>query len=53
MSSVQTNDDQIAYWNEKAGPKWVPEFNCADLFILMPVSRMNARYAKHFLRKAA
>jgi putative hemolysin len=34
-------------------PAWDPEFNCADLFILMPVSRMNARYAKHFLRKAA
>lgn len=34
-------------------PAWDPDFNCADLFILMPVSRMNARYAKHFLRKAA
>jgi putative hemolysin len=33
-------------------PAWDPDFNCADLFILMPVSRMNARYAKHFLRKA-
>ena len=34
-------------------PAWDPEFNCADLFILMPVSRMNARYAKHFMKKAA
>jgi putative hemolysin len=34
-------------------PAWDPDFNCADLFILMPVSRMNARYAKHFMRKAA
>jgi putative hemolysin len=34
-------------------PAWAPDFNCADLFILMPVSRMNARYAKHFMRKAA
>jgi putative hemolysin len=33
-------------------PAWDPDFNCADLFILMPVSRMNARYAKHFMRKA-
>jgi putative hemolysin len=34
-------------------PAWDPDFNCADLFILMPVSRMNARYAKHFMRQAA
>ncbi len=32
-------------------PAWDPDFNCADLFILMPVARMNARYAKHFMRK--
>lgn len=23
MATGQTNDEQIAYWNEKAGPKWV------------------------------
>lgn len=34
-------------------PAWDPDFNCADLFILMPVSRMNARYAKHFMRQTA
>lgn len=34
-------------------PAWDPDFNCADLFILMPVSRMNARYTKHFMRKAS
>jgi len=34
-------------------PAWDPDFNCADLFILMPVSRMNRRYAKHFMCKAA
>jgi putative hemolysin len=34
-------------------PAWDPEFNCADVFILMPVSRMNSRYAKHFMRQAA
>lgn len=31
-------------------PAWDADFNCADVFILMPVSRMNARYAKHFMR---
>ncbi|MDX8378840.1 MAG: GNAT family N-acyltransferase [Gallionella sp.] len=34
-------------------PAWDPEFNCADLFILLPVSRMNARYSKHFMRKVS
>ena len=34
-------------------PAWDPEFNCADLFILLPISRMNARYAKHFMRQAS
>ncbi len=33
-------------------PAWDADFNCADVFILMPVSRMNARYAKHFMRQA-
>jgi putative hemolysin len=33
-------------------PAWDPDFNCADVFILMPVSRMNARYTKHFMRQA-
>lgn len=31
-------------------PAWDPDFNCADLFILLPVSRLNARYARHFMR---
>ena len=30
-------------------PAWGPEFNTADLFILLPMSRMSDRYAKHFL----
>lgn len=34
-------------------PAWDPEFNCADLFILLPVSRISARATKHFLRKAS
>jgi putative hemolysin len=32
-------------------PAWDPDFNCADLFILLPVSRLNERYAKHFMRR--
>ena len=34
-------------------PAWDAEFNCADLFILLPVSRINARYARHFMRQAS
>ncbi|MCE1185598.1 MAG: GNAT family N-acetyltransferase [Rhodocyclales bacterium] len=30
-------------------PAWDPDFNTADLPILLPVSRMDARYAKHFM----
>lgn len=31
-------------------PAWDPEFNTADLLILLPISRMSSRYAKHFLK---
>lgn len=31
-------------------PAWDPEFNTADLLILLPMSRMNERYARHFLK---
>jgi putative hemolysin len=31
-------------------PAWDPDFNTADLFILLPMSRLNARYARHFLK---
>ena len=34
-------------------PAWDPDFNCADLPILLPLSRMDARYARHFLAQAA
>lgn len=30
-------------------PAWDPDFNTADLQILMPMSRLNSRYARHFL----
>jgi putative hemolysin len=31
-------------------PAWDPDFNTADLLILLPVSRVDHRYAKHFLK---
>ena len=31
-------------------PAWDPDFNTADLFILLPMSRLNAKYARHFIR---
>jgi putative hemolysin len=34
-------------------PAWDADFNCADVFILLPVERLTARYAKHFMKKAA
>ncbi len=34
-------------------PSWDPDFNCADLPMLLPLSRMDARYARHFFAKAA
>jgi len=35
-------------------PAWDPDFNTADLLIMMPMSRVDSRYARHFLdRKAA
>lgn len=31
---------------------WDPEFNCADLFVLLDVSALSGRYAQRFLRAA-
>ncbi len=31
-------------------PSWDPDFNTADLLVLLPVSRLSSRYAKHFLK---
>lgn len=31
-------------------PAWDPDFNTADLLMLLPLSRMSARYARHFLK---
>jgi putative hemolysin len=31
-------------------PAWDPDFNTADLFILLPMSRLNPVYARNFLK---
>ncbi|GBG13207.1 hemolysin [Novimethylophilus kurashikiensis] len=31
-------------------PHWDPDFNAADLLIMLPLARMNRRYADHFLK---
>jgi len=33
-------------------PAWDPDFNTADLLMMLPMSRIDARYAKHFLKAA-
>lgn len=34
-------------------PAWDPDFNTADLFIILPLSRIESRYAKHYLTLTA
>lgn len=34
-------------------PAWDPDFNVADLLILLPLANICARYARHFLAQAA
>jgi putative hemolysin len=34
-------------------PAWDPDFNSADFFMFLPLSRVTARYARHFLGDAA
>ena len=31
-------------------PAWDPDFNTADLLMLLPLSRVDKRYARHFLK---
>lgn len=31
-------------------PAWDPDFNTADLLLLLPMHRLNERYARHFLK---
>jgi len=33
-------------------PAWDPDFHSADLFVLVPMARLNPRYLRHFLRVA-
>ena len=33
-------------------PAWDPDFNTADLLLLLPMSRMNSRYLRHFVKPA-
>jgi putative hemolysin len=33
-------------------PAWDPDFGTADLFVILPLARMNAQYARHFLTAA-
>lgn len=32
-------------------PAWDPDFNTADLLLLLPMARVDARYAKHFVER--
>jgi putative hemolysin len=34
-------------------PAWDPDFNVADLLILLPLANIRARYAQHFFAQAA
>ena len=34
-------------------PAWDPDFNTADLLMMLPMSRIDPRYAKHFLKTGA
>jgi putative hemolysin len=34
-------------------PAWDPDFNTADLLMLLPLARVDQRYARHFMRDAA
>ena len=31
-------------------PAWDPDFNTADLLMLLPLSRLDGRYARHFMK---
>ena len=33
-------------------PYWDRDFQCADVFMLLNVSELNPRYARHFLKRA-
>ena len=33
-------------------PAWDPDFHSADLFMMLPLARLESRYARHYLREA-
>ncbi len=33
-------------------PAWDPDFNCVDLFLLLPLARLDDRYARHYFKEA-
>lgn len=33
-------------------PSWDPDFNVADMFIILSMDRLNARYVRHFIKRA-
>ena len=33
-------------------PAWDPDFHSADLFMMLPLSRLDTRYARHYLKEA-
>lgn len=32
-------------------PAWDPDFNCVDLFLLLPLVRLDSRYARHYFKQ--
>lgn len=34
-------------------PAWDPDFNTADLLVMLPMSRLSSRYARHFIERQA
>ncbi|MGZ3236107.1 MAG: GNAT family N-acetyltransferase [Burkholderiaceae bacterium] len=32
-------------------PAWDPDFHCADLFMLLPLAKLDSRYARHYLKE--
>jgi len=32
------------------GPYWDEDFNCMDLFVLLPLDQLKDRYSKHYMR---
>ena len=33
-------------------PAWDPDFNTADLLVMLPMSRINSRYVRHFVKES-